>query len=158
MGTFVFFNELLTSKILSVILCISTIYFFSEGVDTCHRTVGLIRINTLNMRPPIFTVVYKINWCIITVTLIYTWINDLMEDLCSTRKIFDWCGIQNKDDIFFLLYCTNKSSFQNFLWWPFRDSSMFFGVIGLSRIWTSRCETTGINWSNIDQIPSISFL
>ena len=59
--------------------------------------------------------------------------------------------------LFFSL-CTNEASIQNCLWRPFKPSPMFFGVIGFFGIKNLRCETTGLTWSNLDQISSRSFL
>ena len=72
----------------------------SEGVIMCHGTVGLRKINTLNLITPIFTVVCNKFPCIITVTFLNTWRNELTGNLVSIREIFYSCGIQNNTDIF----------------------------------------------------------
>ena len=130
-----------------------------EGFRMCHWTVIPIKINTLNLRNPICTVACKKFPCIRTVTLLNTWSNEWTEDLCSFREGFDWYGIQKKIYIFlFLSYFTNKASLQNFLYRPFKASPKLFGVRCFSGIWTSICETTGLNWWNIEWISSRSFL
>ena len=48
----------------------------SEEVRMSHRTIGLIKINTLNLRTPICTLTYKNIPCIITFTFLNTWINE----------------------------------------------------------------------------------
>ena len=58
----------------------------------------------------------------------------------------------------FLSYFTNKSYFHNCLWLHLKYSQMLFGLRGFYGRRTSICETTGLNWSNMDQISSISTL
>ena len=75
----------------------------SEVLIMCHGTVVLIKINTLNMRTPICTVVCNDFPCIITVALLNNRRNEWAEDLCYIREGFDRYGIRKKDDIFVLL-------------------------------------------------------
>ena len=133
-------------------------YFGSKGVSVCQCTVGLIKINTLNMRTPIFKVMCNKCPCIKTVAFLNTWINEWTDDLCVFKQVFDWYGIQKKDEIFFLSHCTNKDYLQNYLWGPFKASPMLFGVRGISGRCTSLCETTGMAWTNMEQISSIYVL
>ena len=130
----------------------------SEGVSMCHWTLGLIKINTLNIMTPIFTVVCNKCTCIIKISFLNNCRNEWMEYLCSTREGFYWYESQNKSDIFFLSYCTYKYSFHHFLWEPFRASPMLFGVICFSGRRNSRCETTGLTWSNLELKSSIFVL
>ena len=44
--------------------------FDSEGVIMCHWTVGLIKINTFNLKTPIYTVACNTFPCIRTVALL----------------------------------------------------------------------------------------
>ena len=103
---------------------------YYERVRLWHWTIGLIRINTFNLRAPIFTVAYNNFPCIITVTLLNTRRNEWAEDFCYFSEVFDWYGIQKKTNIFILNYCTNKASFHNWLWGTFKPSLIIFGVGG----------------------------
>ena len=57
-------------------------------------------------------------------------------------------GSKRRLTFLFLSYFSNKAYFQNVIWGPFRASQMFFGIK------TSRFETTGLTWSNMERIPS----
>ena len=67
-------------------------------------------------------------------------------------------GYNRRLTFWFLSYFTNKYYLHNCLWEPFRSSPMLFGMIVLSEIITSICETTGMILSNMEQISSISVL
>ena len=125
---------------------------YSEGFSMWNWTIRLIKINTLNITTSICAVVWNEFTCIRTVAFLNTWSNDWTQELCSRREGFDWYGIWNKADIFVLVILQNKSSLQNYLWGTFRNLWMFFGVRGFSGRRTSRCETTGLTWSNLDRI------
>ena len=118
-----------------------------------HYTIGLIKINTSNIRSPIWTVACSKFTCTITLSFLSTWSNEWTEDFFPFRDGFDWDGSRKKADFFFS-YCTNKSSFHNYLWWTFKPSQILFGVGGFSAIWNSRYETTGLTWSNMERISS----
>ena len=60
--------------------------------------------------------------------------------------------------IFISCHISKYILFHNCLWVTLRYSPMFFGVIVLYRRNNSRYKTTGLNWSNMDQISLISFL
>ena len=155
MGTFVLWNESLTYKILAVSWCIAAIEMLIMNGSAC--SAGLYywkRKNTLNLRTTIITVECNKFPCIRTVNLLNTRRNYWTEAFCSFKEVFDWYGSQKKSDIFVLSYCKNKSSFHNCLWGPFKPSQIIFGVEGLFGRQTSRCETTGLTWSNLDQISS----
>ena len=131
---------------------------YSEGVILCHRTLLMIKTNSLNLKNIIFAVMCsKFPW-IITVVFLNTWSNDWTEDRCSIGKLFGQYGIRNKSETFFLLYFKKKSYYHNYLWRTFRDSPMFFGVRFFSRRQTSVCETTGLTWSNMERIYSRSVI
>ena len=85
----------------------------SEGFIMYHRTLGLIKINSLDMITPICTVVCKIFPCIITVTLLNTWSNEWTEDLCSIREISYRYGIWKRVEILFFSYYKNKDYFHH---------------------------------------------
>ena len=123
-------------------------------VPMCHCTVGLININNLNHTTTIFTVAYNKYPHIGTVTLLDTCRNKWTEDNCSIREVIYWYVIRKKVDNLFLSYFTNKASFRICLWGPLIASPMLFGVIGFYGRLTSICETTGMTWSNLDQIYS----
>ena len=71
-----------------------------EGVSMCHWNVGLIKVNTLNMITPIYTV--ECNKCtyIRTFNFFNTSSNEWTEDFCSFREVFNWDEIRKKADIF----------------------------------------------------------
>ena len=75
----------------------------SEGFSMCHWTVGLIKINTLNMRISICSVFCNKFPCIRTVALLITLINDWTEDLCSSREEFYWYGSWKKAENFVIV-------------------------------------------------------
>ena len=79
----------------------------------CYWTMILIKFNALDIRTPIFTVLYNKFTCIRTVTFLNTWINERMQDLFYIRNGFDQHGKQKKFNIFVLSYCTDKDAFQN---------------------------------------------
>ena len=60
-------------------------------------------------------------------------------------------GAERRLTLLLLPYCTDKASFQNGLWGPFKASPIFFGVGGLSRRRNSICETTGLNLLNMEK-------
>ena len=73
-----------------------------KGVSMCQWILGLIKINNFNTRNPIFTVeCNKFPW-IITFYFLNTCSNEWIEELCSTRELFDWYGIRKKVDIFII--------------------------------------------------------
>ena len=72
----------------------------SEGFSMCHWTIVMIKINTLNLRTTIYTVIYNKYPCIITVAFLNTFRNEQTEDLCSVREVFYWCRSRKKADIF----------------------------------------------------------
>ena len=122
----------------------------SEGVKLCHWTVELIKFNTLTLRTNFCTVGCKKITCIRTVTFLNICINEWEEELFHIREVFYWYGRGKKAELFFfLLYCKNKSSFQNFLQLSFKSSPMFFGVRCFYGRQNSRCETIGMTWSNL---------
>ena len=83
----------------------------------------------------------------------------------SERRTFfpsgrDLIGMQAERRLtfMFLSYWKNRASLQNFLWGPFKLSSILFYFGGFFGRRTSRYETTGLTWSNMDQIYSRSVL
>ena len=67
-------------------------------------------------------------------------------------------GAKRRLTFLFMSYWTKRASFQNFLWGPPVASPILFGVGGFFGRWTSRCETTGLTWSNLEWISSRSVL
>ena len=120
----------------------------------CHCTAGLININNLNNITTILTVAHNKSPCIGTFAFLYTCRNKWTEDTCSIREVFDWYVSRKKVDNLFLSYFTNKASLHICLWGPLIASPILFGVIGFYGRITSICETTGMTWSNLDQIYS----
>ena len=130
----------------------------SELVSMWHCTTWLIKINNLNLRTPIFAVLCNKFTCIRTVTLLNTRRNYLLEDLFPSGR--DLIGMVSKRRLIFvfLSYFTNRAYFRKCIWVTFKHLPIFFGVGGLFGRRTSRCEITGLNWSNLDRISSISVI
>ena len=74
-----------------------------EEVSMCHCNVGLIKINTLNLRTPICTVNCNTFPCIRTAAFLNTSSNEWTEELCPFREGFYWYGRQKKAGIFVLV-------------------------------------------------------
>ena len=74
----------------------------SEGFWMCHGTLGLIKINNLNLGNPIYTVAWNKFTCIRTFYFLDTWSNRWRDNVCFVRYGLYWCGIQKKVEIFVL--------------------------------------------------------
>ena len=79
----------------------------------CHWTVGLIKINTLNLITPIYTVACNKCPSIETVSSFNTCINDRMEDRCSYRQGFYLDENLKESGSFVLVILSKKTSLQN---------------------------------------------
>ena len=75
----------------------------SERVLMCYCTVGLIKINTLNLRNSICKVMCNKFTCIRTVTFLKTWSNEWTKKFCFFGEVFDWYGSRKKAGIFVLV-------------------------------------------------------
>ena len=130
----------------------------SEGVSMCHCTVGMIKTNTLNLRTPICTVACKMFLRIRIFAFLNAWSNYWTEDFFLSGRYLIPMRSEIRLTFLFCSYYKNKASFRNFLWGPFQDSAMFFGVRGFSGMWTSIYEITGLTSSHMEQISSSSVL
>ena len=125
-----------------------------EWVIMYHWTVWLIKINTFNLGTPIWTVSRNKFLWIRTVTFLNTSRNDRTFDFCYFREGFYWDGIRKKSDIFVLVILYKWRFLTEFLWRTLKPSPIFFGVEGFFGRRSSKWETTGLTWSNMEQISS----
>ena len=116
----------------------------------------MIKTNALSLRTRICIVLCKMFSCIRTVTLLNTWSNDITEDLCTIREVFNWYGIQDKAKIFILVIFYKYNSFHKYLWVLLRDFPIILGVRDCFSLQNSICETIDLNSSNIYQSYSRS--
>ena len=127
-----------------------------EWICMSNWTIRLVRFNFLHLRTSICTVLCDKLLCIWTDTLFYNWINKWYDYFCSTR----WGFMGTEDDIIslflFLSYWKNNAYFHSWLWGALRDSPIFLGILGFSGRRTSKCEMTGLIWSNMYQSYLIS--
>ena len=130
----------------------------SEWVSMCQWTVGLIKINTFNLRTPIS------QWLATnshasedSPSLILRAMSEWRNCVPSRRDLIGM-GTERRLTFLFLSYFTNKTSFHHCIWGHYKPSPILFGVGDLFEIQISRCETTGLTWSNLDQISSRSVL
>ena len=130
----------------------------SEWGSMCHWTVLFIKINTFNLRNPICTVACNKFISIRTVTFLNTISNEWTGEFCSFREGFDWDGSWKKANIPVFFILKKITSFHNCLWVQLKPSPILFGVRGFFGRLTSRCETTGMTWSNLERISSRSVL
>ena len=88
----------------------------SERVIICQWTVGFIKINTFNLRAPIWTVAWNKIPFIITVTFLI--LGSMSEQMIFFPSGRDLIGMGAKISLkcLSLSYCRNKASFNNFLW------------------------------------------
>ena len=77
--------------------------FDPELISMWYWNIRLIKINDLDMRTSICRALCKKIPCIITVTFLDTWINEIIEDLCSIREWLDQYGIRKKVKSFVLI-------------------------------------------------------
>ena len=126
----------------------------SEWVSMWNWNVGLIKINTFNLITNIWTVGWKNPPHIRTVALPNNRSNYWKDYFFPSGR--DSIGIGSKIRLrfLFLSYCTDKASFQNCLWGNFKTSPILFYMGGFFGIITSRCEATGLTWSNMEIISS----
>ena len=124
----------------------------SEWFSMCHWNVGYIKTNTFNPRNLIFTVAWK---CFHASEQSHSLIlGDMSEqrNFVPPGRYLIGMGIKRMLALLFLLYCTNKASFQNCLWGTLKPSPILFGVGRFFGRRTSIYETTGLNWSNLDAV------
>ena len=128
---------------------------YSEWVRMCHWTVWLIKINTFNLGIPICKVARNTFPCIITVTFLNTRSNEWAEDFFTSDRDLIGIGSEIMLTILFVSYFSNIDCFRKCLWGPFKPSPMLFDVGGLFGIEISIRETTGLTWSNLENIFKI---
>ena len=159
MGIFVFWNVLLASKILEFSLCIATISMLilkesacAIGLQDWSKSIPWIwELSFAKWRETNFHSSEQ------SPSLI---LGSMSEHSTFSSSGMYLIGFGDKIRLtyLFLSYCTNKAYFRHFLWWSFKPSSMLFGVGGLYGRRTSIFKTTGMTWSNIEQISSIYVL
>ena len=90
----------------------------------------------------------------------YIIIGSMSENMNFFPSGRDLIGMVFERRLTFLLlsHCKNEASFQNCIWGPFRASPILFGVRGLYGRGTSRYDTTGLTWSILELISSISVI
>ena len=158
MGRNVLWNTLLTYKILEVSLCISVIEILILNESAC--ATGLLDVS----KPiPLIWELPFANWRSINFYASeqspYLILGAMIErrTFVPSRRYLIGMGDKRRPNLFFSC-CTNKNSFQDFLWRPFKTSPTFFGLIGFFERQTSICETKILTWSNLDWIYSRYFL
>ena len=114
MGKFVFWNALMTSKILSVSLCIGSLAMLNLYESLDCRTDQNQYLESENSH--LHSGLRQSPW-IISVARNYVPLGRDFINIVSKRSLD-----------FFFPYCTNRDSFQNFLCGPFRASPMFCRV------------------------------
>ena len=159
MVTFVFWNELTTYKILAVILCIYAISMFimnesafNTGLYDWSKSIPLIlELPFVQWHATNFYASEQ------SPSLILGEMSEGRNFVPSGRD-FIGMGSERRLTFSFLSYLTKRASLQNCLWGPPKESPIFFGVGGLFWRRNSRCETTGLTWSNLERIYSRSVL
>ena len=159
METFLFWNILLTYKILAVILFIDEIATFILNESACatglydwSKSIPLIwELPFTKFRATNFHASEQ------SPSLILGWMSERTTFVSSGRG-FIVMGAEIRPTFLFLSYWTNRYSFQNCFWGYFKTSPILFGMGGFFGILTSRCETTGLTWSDTERISSGYFL
>ena len=159
MGTFLFWNELLTSKILAVSLFIDAIAMLILNDSACatglydwSKSITLIwELPFLQWRAKNFHALEQSHSLIIVAMIQH-------RNFVPSGRNLIGIGSKRRLPFLFLSYWKNRDSFQNCLWGTFKPLPIFFGVGGLFGRRTSRCENTGLNWSNMERISSRSIL
>ena len=155
MGTFVFWNALLTSKIIAVSLCIDTTAMLILNDSAC----AIVMYDWSKSIPLIWELPFS-QWHATNFHaseqspyLILGAMSEWRTFVPSGRD-FIGMGAERRLTFLFFSYWTKLASFQNCLLGPPKASPIFFGVGGFFGRWASRCETTGLTWSNIEQVSS----
>ena len=159
MRTFLFWNKLLTSKILAVIICIAAISNLILNGSACatglydwSKSIPLIwELPFAQWRAKHFHASEQSPYLILGA------MSNWGTFFPSGRDLIGMVDERRLTFMFFS-YWTNMNSFHNYLWGPFKPSPIFFGVGGFFGRRTSRCETTGLTWSNMEWISSRSVL
>ena len=121
-----FCNALLTSKILSVILCIDAIAMSIHNESAC--ATGLYDWSKLI---PLILELSFAQWhattfpCIITVALLNTSSNEWTEEFFPSGRNLIGMGAERGLTFLFLLYWTKRAYLQNYLWGPLNSHQYY---------------------------------
>ena len=158
MVTFIFWNALLTSKILEFSLWIDSIVILILNKSACatglydwSKSIPLIwELPFSQWRATNFHALEQSPYLII---------GALSEQRTFFPSGRDLIGVGAEIRLTVFIVILNKmSSFYYCLWGTFKTSPIFFGVGGLFGRRTLRCETTGLTWSNLEKISPRSVL
>ena len=128
----------------------------TEWIWMWHWTIRFIKINLLDLGTSIEQCcarnhhVSEESPYFIPVSMRY-----LSYFVSSGNNLFSM-GAERIYTFLFLSYLTNKSYLYSWCWRIFMDYPMFFGTIGFSGMRDYKWKTTGLIWSNMDQISSRS--
>ena len=159
MGIFLLWNALLTSKSLAGSICIVATAMLILNGSACAT-----KLYDWSKPIPLIWELPFSQWCAKTFhaseqsdSLILGAISEQRTFVPSEIYLIGM-GSERRMIFFILSYCTNKASFHNYIWWHFKFLPMLFGVECFFGGITSRCETTGLTWSNMELISSRSVL
>ena len=118
----------------------------TERIIMWYRTIILVKFDALDLRGTICTVPWNEFTCIITVTLLDTWINKILEDYFQLWRYLIGMVSKRRSTFLFLSYCKDKYTFQNWRWGPLIASIVLLRVRIFFGRKKPRLETTGLIW------------
>ena len=103
----------------------------TERIWILYWTIVLIKVNDLDTITPIHPVACNNFPCIKKVNFLYTWIKERLEDLCSTREVFDRYGSWQSFKILVMIILKKYSFFPKLVLRTFSILSNVLGCLGI---------------------------